>query len=202
MEDDLTARGIVPATFGWLQRAKHFFYAHGGSLNLEDGSLITSDAIREAANRLDEALKAVSEGNFKPDREKDELMYALGTPEHTGRVRGMGVVPWKHGFSGDIEMYRSRQRRKAKVAEKVHALEERVASIEGALIASQQQPPEARSTTQLETSPVGSQRRSSVTSTEHPAADREETVAEHYAMDDIAVRTPYELLFPLRKKLK
>ena len=46
----------------------------------KDGSLITSDAIREAANRLHEALKAVSEGSFKPDREKDELTYALGTP--------------------------------------------------------------------------------------------------------------------------
>jgi hypothetical protein len=71
MEDDLVERGIVSATFGWPQRAKHFFYAHGGSLNLEDGSLVTSDAIREAANRLDEALKAVFEGSFKPDREKE-----------------------------------------------------------------------------------------------------------------------------------
>src|SRR6185312_12467972 len=132
MVDDLTVRGIVPATFDWPQRAKHFIYAHGGSLNPEDGSLITSDAIREAANRLDEALKAMSEGSFKPDREKDELTYALGTPEHTGCVRGMGVVPWKHGFSGDIEMYRSRQRRKAEVAQKVRALEEQVATIEGA----------------------------------------------------------------------
>ena len=113
MEDDLTARGIVPATFDWPHRAKHFFYAHGGSLNPEDGSFVTSDTIREAANRLDEALKAVSEGSFKPDREKDELMYALSTPEHTGRVRGMGVVPWKHGFSADIETYRSRSKKKA-----------------------------------------------------------------------------------------
>ena len=105
---------------------------------MEDGSFVTSDAIREVADRLDVTLKAVSEGSFKSDREKDELTYALGKPEHTGRVRGMGVVPWKHGFSGDIETYRSRQRRKAKVAEKVRALEERVASIEGALTASQQ----------------------------------------------------------------
>ena len=141
--------------------------------------------------------------SFKSDKEKDELTYALGTLEHIGCVRGMGVVPWKHGFSGDIETYRSRHRRKAEVEEKVRALEERVASIEGALNAtSQQQPPEARSTAQLETSPVGSQRRSSVTSTEHPAADREETVAEHYPVDDIAVRTPCQLLFLLRKKLK
>ena len=84
----------------------------------------------------------------------------------------------------------------------MHALEERVASIEGALAATQQQQPEARSTAQLETSPIDSQRRSSVASTEHPAADREETVAEHYPVDDIAVRTPCELLIPLRKKLK
>ena len=112
----------------------------------------------------------------------------------------MGVVPWKHGFSGDIETYRSRYRRKAEVGEKVRALEERVASIEGALTASQQQPPEVRSTAQLETSPVGSQCCSSVASTELPAVDREETVAGHFPVEDIAVRTPCELLFPLRKK--
>ena len=71
MEDNLVERGIVPASFDWPQRAKHFFYAHGGSLNLEDGSLVTSDSIREAANRLVEALKAVFEDSFKPHREKE-----------------------------------------------------------------------------------------------------------------------------------
>ena len=34
------------------------------------------------ANRLNEALKAMSEGSFKPDREKNELTYDLGTPKH------------------------------------------------------------------------------------------------------------------------
>jgi len=67
MEQDLIARGIVPATFNRPIRAKYFFYAHGGTLNIEDGSFVTSDAIRQAANRLDVALKAVSEGSFKPD---------------------------------------------------------------------------------------------------------------------------------------
>ena len=104
---------------------------------MEDGSFITSDAIKEAADMLEVALKAMSKGSFKSDREKDELTYSLGTPEHTGCVRGMGVVPWKHGFSGDIETYRSRRRRKGEVAEKVCALEERVASIEGAIATSQ-----------------------------------------------------------------
>ena len=53
---------------------------------MEDGSFITSNAIREAADKLEVALTAVSEGSFKSDIEKDELTYALGTPEHTGRV--------------------------------------------------------------------------------------------------------------------
>ena len=35
---------------------------------MEDGSFVTSDAIREAADRLDVALKAMSEGSFKSDR--------------------------------------------------------------------------------------------------------------------------------------
>ena len=197
MEDDLTARGIVPVTFDWPQRAKHFFYAHGGSLNSEDGSLITSDAIREAANRLDEALKAVSEGSFKPDREKDELTYALGTPKHTGCVRGMGVVPWKHGFSADIETYRSRSRKKAEQEDKMRDLEQRIASIEGAMAGSSQAyQQKARSAANLESSP-GSQRLSSVASTEHPTGGQPTVVAdesEHYPVDDITVRTPCELL--------
>jgi len=106
---------------------------------MKDGSFVTSVAIREVADRLDEALKAVSEGNFKPYREKDELTYTLGIPEHTGRIRGMGIVPWKHDFNVDLDTYRSRARKKAEQEEKMRALEERVASIEGAIAASQQQ---------------------------------------------------------------
>jgi hypothetical protein len=112
MEEDLMARGIIPATFNWSLRAKYFFYAHGGTLNMEDGSFVTTDRIGEAGDRLDTALKAIAEGTLNPDREKDGLTYALGTPEHIARVRGMGIVPWKHGFSADIDNYRSGCRRK------------------------------------------------------------------------------------------
>jgi hypothetical protein len=124
MEEDLTVRGIIPATFKWPLRAKYFFYAHGGTLNMEDASFVTTDRRREAADKLDMALKAVAKGTLKPDREKDELTYALRTPEPTGHVRGMGVLPWKHSFSADIDTYRSRCRRKAKQEEKMRALEE------------------------------------------------------------------------------
>jgi hypothetical protein len=40
------------------------------------------------------------------------MTYALENPEHPGRTRGKGVIPWKYGFSQYIDSYRSRQRRK------------------------------------------------------------------------------------------
>jgi hypothetical protein len=105
-------------------------------------------------------------------------------------------LQWRHRYISKPT------KKKVEAAEKLCALKERVASIEGAIASNQQQYPEARSMAQLETSPVGLQRRSSVASTEYPTADREETIAEHYPVDDIAVRTPCELLYQLRKKLK
>ena len=80
----------------------------------------------------------------------------------------------------------------------MRALEERVALIEDAIVASQQQQPEARSMAHLESSPAGSQRRSSVASTEHPNGEWTEMVADNpqcYPMDDNTVRTPYELCY-------
>ena len=74
------------------------------------------------------------------------------------------VVPWKHGFSADLDTYRSRARKKAEQADKMRALEERVVAVEGVLAASHQQQ-DARSVAHLDCSP-GSQRRSSVASTE------------------------------------
>ena len=108
----------------------------------------------------------------------------------------MGVVPWRHGFSADLDTYRSRARKKAEQADKMRALEEQVAAVEGALAASQQQQ-DARSVAHLDSSP-GSQRRSSVASTEHPVGGQPTVVvdeSEHYPVDDITMRTPCELLY-------
>jgi hypothetical protein len=42
----------------------------------------------------------------------DELTMVLGNPEHPGRCRGYGVVPWKYAFKGNLDSYISRKRRK------------------------------------------------------------------------------------------
>ena len=108
----------------------------------------------------------------------------------------MGIVPWKHGFSADLDTYRSRAKKKAEQADKMRALEERVVAVEGVLAASHQQQ-DARSVAHLDSSP-GSQRHSSIASTEQPAGGPTEVVANephHHPMDDITVRTPCELLY-------
>src|SRR5688572_30526080 len=108
MEDDIIAKGIVPATLEWLERAKHWYYAHGGMLNPEDRSFVFGQELREAAMRLVELIKATAEEKFVSDREKDELTLALGNPEHHGRRRGKGVIPWKIAFHEHIDSYKSR----------------------------------------------------------------------------------------------
>jgi hypothetical protein len=57
-------------------------------------------------------IEDVKAGRLKVDREMDELTLALGNPEHLGRCRGYGVVPWKYAFKGNLDSYRRRKRRK------------------------------------------------------------------------------------------
>lgn len=84
-------------TLQWSDRAKRYFFANGGNLNPKYGSLVTSEQLREAEDRLEGATKDVANGTSKPNWEKHELSYALGTPEHARYNRGKGV-PWKHDF--------------------------------------------------------------------------------------------------------
>nr|ABA96726.1 transposon protein, putative, CACTA, En/Spm sub-class [Oryza sativa Japonica Group] len=55
---------------------------------------------------------------------------AMMTPEHSGRTRGKGVIPWKIGFKEDIHTYRSRMRSKRDTEAKIAYLEYRVSSYE------------------------------------------------------------------------
>jgi len=83
--------------------------------------------ISRAAERLVRARAEVASGLFKPNRENDELTYALENPEHGGRTRGYRAVPWYLFFPTDQGTYRSRQR-KNEEAEWIHKLEEFVHS--------------------------------------------------------------------------
>jgi hypothetical protein len=91
---------------------KNWYYAHGDTINSEDGTLDYPPSLRETALEMLKILEDVRVGRVKVDREIDELTMALKNPEHPGRCRGFGVVPWKFGFRGDIATYRSRRRRR------------------------------------------------------------------------------------------
>nr|CAE02467.2 OSJNBa0042D13.20 [Oryza sativa Japonica Group] len=110
------------------KRSKFWYYAHGGTLNPVDGSLVFSDQIRDAASRLTDAVETSSHATFRPDRKKDKPSLAVQTPKHPGRMRGKGVVPWKIGLKEDIHTYRSQMRSKRDTEAKIADLEYRVSS--------------------------------------------------------------------------
>ena len=73
--------------------------------------------------KLLDAIEDARKGVFTPNRENDELTRALGNPEHPGRTRGKGVIPWYEGFSEWNDDYRTRARKKME-EEKKRKLEE------------------------------------------------------------------------------
>jgi hypothetical protein len=112
MEQDLIAKGIISTVFHWLERSKNRYYAHGGRLNPDDGTLEFQPTLREKALELVNKIEDVKASRLKVDREMDELTMALGNPEHPRRCRGYGVVPWKYAFKGNLDSNRNRKRRK------------------------------------------------------------------------------------------
>ena len=56
---------------------QELFFAPGGSLNPQTGEPIIGGEIETAAQRLIDIVDASTSGAFVPNREKDELTYAL-----------------------------------------------------------------------------------------------------------------------------
>ncbi|XP_072146436.1 uncharacterized protein [Setaria viridis] len=160
-------------------------------------------------------MKKTADGSFMPDRERDELTMALGTREHPGRCRGIGVIPWKYGFHQFIESYRSRQRSKAHQARQLRELQQQVAASEARIAQlvdervaialskqASQQASAVASGPHVDVSPT--QRRSSVASTEAAAGGYieaapggcTEVIEERHPMDDITGRAQCELVTP------
>jgi hypothetical protein len=82
MEANLLAKGITPESLEWGERAKNWFF--GGTLDQEIGKCVYGARLQEAAERLFYAQRATASGAFWPNREKDELTYAIGTTKHGG----------------------------------------------------------------------------------------------------------------------
>jgi hypothetical protein len=73
---------------------KNWYYAHGGTINSEDGTLDYPPSLRESALEILKILEDVRAGRVKVDRDIDELTMVLKNPKHPGRCRGFW---WYHG---------------------------------------------------------------------------------------------------------
>jgi hypothetical protein len=71
MEHEYIARGPIPATVDWPEQARTYYYARGGMINPEDGTLLPGDQIGEIATRLVELIRMTAEGTFVPHRERE-----------------------------------------------------------------------------------------------------------------------------------
>jgi hypothetical protein len=98
MEEDLLAQGTITAVVDWPERLENWYYAHGGTINSEDGTLDYPPSLRETALEILKIIEDVRAGRVKVHREIDELTMALKNREHPVHCRGFGVVPWKFAF--------------------------------------------------------------------------------------------------------
>ena len=88
-------RGIKPTIWDWPDRSKWWLFANDVTLNQLDGTLVVSEHMQGVSRDLVTTIDKAQQGTFQPQRENDELTRALKNPEHPGRARGIGVVPWR-----------------------------------------------------------------------------------------------------------
>ena len=125
-EKKLLDAGVTPVTIFFPPRCRTWFFGHGGKLDPKTGKVILKASLKGADQELLDAIDDAKKGIFKPDRENDELTRALKNPEHPGRTRGVGVVPWYEGLAEFHESYRSRERKKKKEADRFEKMEEAI----------------------------------------------------------------------------
>jgi hypothetical protein len=94
MKEDLLAQGTIPTVVDWPERVKNWYYAHGGIINSEDGTLDYAPSLRDAALEILKIIEDVRVGKVKVDREIDEVTMALKNLEHPGVA---GSLRWYHG---------------------------------------------------------------------------------------------------------
>jgi hypothetical protein len=173
MEDDLREREIPLGTEGWDPRAKSWWYGHGGSLDPVTGECVHRYKTFKPTQDLIDAMTNAQEGKIRFNRENDALTLALGNPEHGGRVRGKGAIPWKVGFSqeNDPYSYRSRKRKTDRDADLVGHLASELYEMKKIVTELVKERSSARPHEDHPADVGSQQRRSSVASTEAPPAD-------------------------------
>ena len=171
-------------------------FAHGAGLDPQIGLIVAQgkwkEKIEYITKQLVDAIDKVRRGEYVVDRENDKLSLALGNPEHVGRLRGYGAgVTLKQGFPEDAHTYRSRQRKKKQVSDRLSALKRKVQQQEQLDSISKQKASQLQLEGHAEAAP-SDQRKSSVGSTNVENSEFQPPAA-HYPVDDITEKTDCEL---------
>ena len=91
---------------GVSKRAKHWIL--GRNLEASNALKFNNPETEQAVSKILKYGEEKLQGSFKPSRERDDLSLALGNPEYTGRVKGIGKrTTWKYGFEEDRDMYKN-----------------------------------------------------------------------------------------------
>ncbi|BAF04875.2 Os01g0343900 [Oryza sativa Japonica Group] len=106
-----------------VERSKNWVWARStGQVSDEGDILFETPDIEQVTTNLQQIVEKERAGQFVPRRERDQLTVALGTAEHSGRVRGLSSKPsWKIGFPHDAPSYKKRDKYKEQLSYKIYA---------------------------------------------------------------------------------
>jgi hypothetical protein len=125
MEEETVSADKPNPLEGIEERTQHWLLSCSNLT--EDGTLVYKK--KEVATVQEMALQVAAKQRmclFQSDRETDQLNAALGNPEHTGCICGVGSwLLWKHGFLTDSTSYKKRDRYKKTLEEKVNMIFEK-----------------------------------------------------------------------------
>nr|AAU89233.1 hypothetical protein [Oryza sativa Japonica Group]ABF96523.1 transposon protein, putative, CACTA, En/Spm sub-class [Oryza sativa Japonica Group] len=106
-----------------VERSKNWVWARStGQVSDEGDILFETPDIEEVTTNLQQIVEKERSGLFVPRRERDQLTAALGTAEHSGRVRGLSSkTSWKVGFPQDAPSYKKKDKYKEQLSDKIYA---------------------------------------------------------------------------------
>ena len=94
-----------------------------GGVGPEDRPGFQEGKSKRSRREVTSSNRRCSNGGVHPQQRERRAYSALGNPEHPGRTRGKGVIPWYEGFLEWNDDYRTRARKKRE-EEKNRKLEE------------------------------------------------------------------------------
>jgi hypothetical protein len=99
VEQELIDRGLVPESLDWPERAKHWFFAHGGRLDLETRKVVYGERIQAVAERFHQAgYASVSVDRVVKGHENVALDIEGGDREKTLGEAEKTFICWKKWY--------------------------------------------------------------------------------------------------------